>query len=85
MPGAQVELCWSRLTELWPAPGLRGWGYRVESGGYIHMMRTRHPRKREPDVVRAVVALFGLIVLPILLMAVVVLLTAGLVDSLIGI
>ena len=61
--------------------GLPGRKWRV----YGHMMRTRHPRKREPDVVRAVVALFGLIVLPILLMAAVVLLTAGLVDSLIGV
>jgi hypothetical protein len=49
------------------------------------MMRQGHPRKREPDIVRAVVAVFGLIVLPILLIAAVVLLTAGLVDSLIRI
>ena len=86
MPGAPVELCWGRLAELRLVHVLRGRGYRVEGGGYsVRMMRQGHPRKREPDIVRAVVAVFGLIVLPILLIAAVVLLTAGLVDSLIRI
>jgi hypothetical protein len=48
------------------------------------MSRPRRPDRRRPDALRAVAALFGFIVFPMLLVAVAVLVTLALLGSLVG-
>ena len=49
------------------------------------MNRPRRPKRREPDALRVVTALFGFIVFPMILVAVAVLATLALLGSLVDI
>ncbi len=57
------------------------------SGGYTErvMNRSRRSRGRDSDILRAVMALVGFIVLPILLVAAAVLFTAALLGGLVNV